>query len=904
MSRVDKTTEALQESERRLARAQAIAHVGDWEWELSTSAVYWSDELYRIYGFEPLEIAPDYSFLLQQMHPDSREKFLQAVETALQSENHLEMDYTIFRQDGSEAILHTTGQVFRDASGVPDRMAGVVQDVTEQRRAEMLLRASEDKCRTIFDQANDGILIADVEGKRFLEANRAICEMLGYSKKELLGMGIIDIHPEESLQAVQKTFERQMCGEISLAENIPVKRRDGTIFFADINATSVNMGGRSCALGIFRDITERRQAEEALKAQKKRLDESQRLAHIGSWEHNLATNQAFWSDELFRLFGLDPEKDSEDFDMFFSLVHPDDQPRLKRSIDETLRLHKPFSLEYRLNRKDGTSLIIHAQAELIPDSSGNLVLLSGTAQDITERKLAEEKIQKSEEYIRSILDNVDEGFIVVDRDFRIHTMNRAYCEQVGMPAYQILGRHCYEVSHKRSRPCYEEGEKCSVKAVFASGLPHTALHRHEDEEGNTVYVDTRAFPLRDSSGNVTMAIEAISDITEKCLLEEERLKVQKLEAIGTLAGGIAHDFNNLLQGVFGYLSLAKLASGDNQESIDALNEADKALQLAVKLTSQLLTFSKGGKPVKKPIDLREVIDNAVRFSLSGSSASCNIAEAEDLWLVEADEGQISQVIQNITLNAAQAMPNGGRIEIVARNIQPADPELPEGLKERRYVEVAIRDEGLGIQAKILGRIFDPYFTTKENGNGLGLATSYSIVKNHGGLIRVYSTPEQGTTFVIYLPASDAVHTYDQPKPETDEVDRSGRILVMDDEPMICNIAGALVRMLGHEVDFAMNGEEAVAKYQTAMQSGEPFDVVILDLTIRGGEGGTETVRKLEAIDPGVKAVISSGYSDNAVIANYRDYGFAAFLNKPYSVDGLRSVLHSILDTDCSGEKMA
>jgi len=1012
---------ALQESERRLSRSQALAHVGDWEWELATNAVHWSEELYRIYGFEPHEIAPDYSLIERQMHPDSKEEFLQAIDAALKGEKPFEMDYTFFRRDGSEAILHTAGQVFRDKFGAPVRMAGIVQDITERKRAEMQLLASENKCRTIFDKANDGILIVDTEDRAFVEANPAICAMLGCSREELLTMGVADIHQAEDLPAILKVFERLRRGEISLAENIPVKRQDGTLFFADINTAIVSMGEKSCMVGIFRDITERRRAEEELKAQKKRLAESQRIAKIGSFEHNLATNQAFWSDELFRLLGLDPEKDKEDFDLFFNRVHPDDQPLLQKAIEETLQSNKPFGIDYRFTLRDGGTKILRAIAELGPDSSGKMMLLSGTAQDITERKIAEdrlcekntmlqtlinaipdqvffkdlqgrymltnkameeafgldgeeligkttfdllspdaaehckksdakamrkgspvysdesytdrngetkfinvvkapirdnygdlkglvvvsrditerklteEKIQKNEEYIRNILDTVDEGFIVVDHNYRILTANRAYCESVGMHRDKVIGRHCFEVSHNRFSPCYEGGEECSVKEAFSSGTPQLAYHRHEDLDGNTIYVETKAFPILDASGTIIQAIETVNDITEKLLLEEERLKVQKLEAIGTLAGGIAHDFNNLLQGVFGYLSLAKMVPGQNEEAVAALEEAEKALHLSVKLTNQLLTFSKGGKPVKKTTDLQTVIDNAARFSLSGSSTLCSIAKGEGLWPIEADEGQITQVIQNIILNAVQAMPKGGRLEISTRNILTTDPELPEGLNAGRYVEIAIRDQGTGIQQKDLAKIFDPYFTTKEKGSGLGLATSYSIIKNHGGAIRVDSSPGEGTTFFIYLPTSELVYPQAPQKQEVKDPTRSGKILVMDDELMICEVATALLGMLGHEVDFAINGEETIAKYQAALKSEKPFDLVILDLTIRGGIGGTETLRKLSAIDPGVKAVVSSGYADNAVVSNYRDYGFSAFLNKPYSMDGLRNVLSAVLN---------
>jgi PAS domain S-box-containing protein len=892
MDETERPEETLRKNERRLSRAQAIAHVGDWEWELSTNAVHWSDELYRIYGYKPHEIAPDYGLILQQMHPDSKEEFLQAIDEALKGENPFEMDYTFFRKNGSEAILHTIGEVICDESGTPVRMVGVVLDITEQKRAEELLRESEDKFRSIFEEAMDGIMIADAETRRQLEANKSICRMLGYTREELLDLNIDTLHPNEALPAIRELFKKQLQGEISLAHKIPMRRKDGSVFYADINATSVILNGKQCLIGIFRDITERRQAEEKLKAQGKRLAESQRIAHIGSWEHNLATNQAFWSDELFRLLGLDPEKDSEDFDLFFSMVHPDDQPLLKKAIEETLQLHKPFNIDYRFVLKDGTTRILRAMAELIPDSSGNLVILSGTGQDITERHLAEEKIRESEQFIRNILNTVDEGFIVVDRDYRIISANRAYCEQVSLPSDKVVGEHCYKVSHQSERPCFEVGEKCAVREVFATGISHTVVHNHSDQDGEILFVETKAFPNKDESGTVVSVIETVRNITERHLLEAERLKTQKLEAIGTLAGGIAHDFNNLLQGVFGYVSMAKM-SGDKPAEISGLLEkAEQALSMSVNLTNQLLTFAKGGKPVIENTDLRPVIENAANFALSGSRCSCRLDIAQNLWSAEADAGQIGQVIQNIVLNASEAMPEGGSIDISATNVEVPEQSnilLPEGGK---FLKIVIQDIGAGIPEKDQPRIFDPYFTTKQKGSGLGLATSYSIIKNHRGTIEVQSKPDSGTAFTIHLPANERGNGENAHVP-CESTARKCRILVVDDETVILDVAQKMITVLGHDVALATDGESAVEKYRQAFASENPFDIVILDLTIRDGLGGEETLQILKEIDPNVKTVVSSGYSDSPIISNFQAYGFSAVLSKPYSLSALRACLDAL-----------
>jgi signal transduction histidine kinase/CheY-like chemotaxis protein len=442
--------------------------------------------------------------------------------------------------------------------------------------------------------------------------------------------------------------------------------------------------------------------------------------------------------------------------------------------------------------------------------------------------------------------------------------------------------------------CHEAGEECAARRVFETGEPSAALHKHPDSDGHILYVETKAYPIKDASGNVISVIETVNNITERHLLEEERLKTQKLESIGTLAGGIAHDFNNLLQGIFGYISMAKLTHDQREKSLAMLEQAEKALHQSVNLTSQLLTFSKGGKPVKKRMSLLPMIENAARFALSGSRSECRITCDPGLWQVEADEGQLGQVIQNIVLNADQAMPLGGSIEITVRNISTADAQRPRSLGARNHVLISIRDSGVGISEHYLTKIFDPYFTTKEKGSGLGLATSYSIIRNHDGLIEVTSAVGKGTTFLIYLPAVEPVAEQTRKGSAPATPIRSGRVLVMDDEQVVRDVIGELLRVLGHETAFAENGEAALTIYREAMASGRPFDIAILDLTIRGGMGGLETVGKLLEADPTAKAIVSSGYSDDAALSNYRALGFKAFLQKPYKIEELRATVSSLL----------
>jgi signal transduction histidine kinase/CheY-like chemotaxis protein len=388
--------------------------------------------------------------------------------------------------------------------------------------------------------------------------------------------------------------------------------------------------------------------------------------------------------------------------------------------------------------------------------------------------------------------------------------------------------------------------------------------------------------------------------TEKRQLEEEQIKNQKLESVGVLAGGIAHDFNNLLTAIVGNVTLAKRVTDSKSDAKVLLGDAEKACWRARDLTVQLLTFSKGGAPIRKSTRIEEIITDSASFSLHGSNVHCEMDVPTDLWTVDVDGAQISQVIQNIVINAVQAMPEGGRIRIEARNaghVKSADPRLVD-LGDGLYVRVTIGDEGEGISPATLEKIFDPYFTTKRKGSGLGLAIAYSIVRRHGGTITVDSTLDKGSEFSLYLPvAQEPSVPVDAARNGDSIVLGKKSILLMDDEPSILTLLTVLLESRGHSVCQARSGDEAVDLFRTARLSDTPIDLVILDLTIPGETGGRETMSRLMKIEPDVKGIVSSGYSGDPVMANYRDYGFRAVISKPYSLDELNELVNRILSED-------
>jgi len=384
----------------------------------------------------------------------------------------------------------------------------------------------------------------------------------------------------------------------------------------------------------------------------------------------------------------------------------------------------------------------------------------------------------------------------------------------------------------------------------------------------------------------------LEQIAERQRMEDELLKARKIKSVGVLAAGIAHDFNNLLTGILGYVSLAKVVAQTDAKVVAYLTAAEQACQRATALTQQLLTFAKGGAPVRHTVSLVELLKECVGFVLRGANVRGDIQIAADLWPVNVDAGQINQVIHNVVLNAMQAMPGGGTVQMRAENVILA-AGVPFPLPEGRYVKITVQDSGCGIPTKVLANIFDPYFTTKAEGSGLGLTTAYAIVIKHEGYITIASEVGVGTTVVIYLPASQKAPVSAPAHPHI-PLSGSGRILVVDDEAMVRNVLRQLLESLGYMVECVQDGTDAVAAYQRAQAAGQPFAVVILDYTIPGGMGGLETLTRLRAIDPQVTALISSGYANNPVLADWAYYGFDGVVVKPYTMAQLQEALHNVL----------
>jgi len=414
--------------------------------------------------------------------------------------------------------------------------------------------------------------------------------------------------------------------------------------------------------------------------------------------------------------------------------------------------------------------------------------------------------------------------------------------------------------------------------------------------------EAREYEARVVAGGDGEALVILRDLTDQKRLERELLKGHKLESIAVLAGGIAHDFNNLLTAILGNISLAAMSANEQDPRTKRLRDAEKACLRARNLTQQLLTFSKGGSPVKREVSIGALVTETVNFALTGSGVRCRYFIAETLWTAEVDEGQMSQVMSNLVINACQAMPQGGLLEIAAENVI-VDHRQSLPLPEGRYVKISVQDHGAGISPEDLPKVFDPFFSTKPGGSGLGLATAFSIVKRHNGYIIIESEPEVGTRVDMYLPALGAcVQTRHEDK--NDLMAGQGRILVMDDEELIRDLFAELLTHLGYRVDLAEDGAETLDAYVRARDAGEAYDAVIMDLTIPGGMGGKEAVKELLKIDAGARAIVASGYSNDPVLADFRKYGFCARITKPCRLEELTAVLSRVIATEADGGRDA
>jgi PAS domain S-box-containing protein len=511
----------------------------------------------------------------------------------------------------------------------------------------------------------------------------------------------------------------------------------------------------------------------------------------------------------------------------------------------------------------------------------------------------DQSLREQEAWLQTILTSIGDGVIATDADGRIRFLNQAAQGLTGWHNETAVGKELSEVFRveDEDQPGISDDPVRRVSQEQLSCATTASARLLTTKVGAKTTIEYGAGPIRGADGGVNGVVVVARDITERRLFEHDLKLAHKLDSIGSLAGGIAHDFNNLLTTILGNASYVADELGEGHELFEAITGIVESGRLARSLTQQLLTFAQGGEPLRKPHDLRPLVRSAARFATGGKPVNCVFEFAEDLYGVEVDQGQMTQVVSNLVLNAVQTMVDGGTIRLALTNVD-VDEGQHGGLSQGQYVRLTVSDEGEGIPRDQLAKVFEPYFSTKPQGSGLGLAIVYSVVKRHAGRVDVESAVGQGTTFSVFLPRTTAAVVPTE-QAEVPAPCGQARVLIMDDQGLILDLATRVLKRLGYQATVARDGRKAIELYREAHLSGRPFDVVILDLTVAGGMGGVDAVAELVKIDPQVKAIASSGYATDPVMAKPKEYGFVGILPKPYSIRLVGQVLAEVVGVDKS-----
>jgi PAS domain S-box-containing protein len=549
-------------------------------------------------------------------------------------------------------------------------------------------------------------------------------------------------------------------------------------------------------------------------------------------------------------------------------------------------------------RKDGRQIYVSLMISPVKDSSGNIVGASTIARDITCRRAEEETIKEREERFSAIFESAYSGIALTDQEGKIIFANQRMADVFGWTIDELIGTDYLDHIHESEKIVADKNERLVISGEV--DCINTARH-YIRKDGSDFWGYISGRRLQHPGGRLYGLVGIITDITGHKQCEDEQLKIKNLESISILAGGIAHDFNNLLQAIIGNISLAKMYASPGDKIYARLSDAEIAVEKARELSYRLLTFAKGGEPVKRVYSMSGLIERTVGSALRGSNVNIAFDIPPDLSPVEIDMEQIKQVFTSLTINAREAMPEGGVLRVYTENVSvPAGGNETLGLEEGDYIMIAFEDQGTGIQEQNLHRIFDPYFTTKgvgaEKGKGMGLAVCHSIIKKHRGAITCKSKEKLGTTIKIYLPASGKKQGEGM-LVEKGLAAGTGKILIMDDERHIRGVVGDMLAQFGYEVELAQNGEEALDLYKKALEKARPFAAVILDLTVKNGMGGEAALMKLKEIDPNIKAIVSSGHTDAPIMKNFRKYGFINAIAKPYRINQLHELLTRMLRAD-------
>ncbi len=734
------------------------------------------------------------------------------------------------------------------------------------------------------ESSSDAIGMSTPEGRHYYQ-NAMFTSLFGDIGSDARTMYVNKNIAETVFQTIRNGGE--WTGEVEMYD------RDGNIRSILLRAYAMHdsQGGLSSVTGIHTDITERKKVERDLREKERKyrqtamfldslFDVIPDVIGVQDAHHNIIR----YNKAGYRFLGKTYEEvaGKKCYELIGRSVPCETcATSIAYNTRQTAHVEKYFP---------DLDIYLDVYAYPILDDHGEISMVIEHLHDNTARKKAEKSTESEKERLAVTLRSIGDGVITTDTAGNVQLMNKVAERLTGWSQAQADGKPIGEVFQIINELSREQCEN-PVQKVLDTGevielANHTLLIARQGTE--RIIADSGA-PIKDASGTTIGVVLVFRDITEKQKLIDAAQKNQKLEALGVLAAGIAHDFNNLLGGVFGYIDLTKQELEDAGFSLHYLDDAVNVIGRARGLTSQLLTFAKGATPVIKAENISSVTRDAVQFALSGSNISAHFSFDENLSPALFDTNQIAQVIDNLVINAIHAMPKGGGIYIYGNGVtiaHGAHPELPAG----EYVRITVQDCGIGMPKDVVANIFDPFFTTKSRGSGLGLATSYSILKKHGGTIDVESTPGKGTSFHLYIPAAQKVQHVEAQNTSALHRVHDKRILIMDDDVVMQRVLEKMLQKFGYIVETSSTGEEALGMYEEEKTKGAPFDACILDLTVSGGMGGKETVEKLRKRGATLPVFVASGYASEEIMTQPQRFGFTASLSKPFKMSELSTML--------------
>ncbi len=810
--------------------------------------------------------------------------------------NKLDTPLSLDRPSDTDKKADELDQVVNSFNEMSSNLAGsyasLNEEIAERKKAEETLLKNNTLLSEAERMASVGSWQWDIISNEFIFSAQWQ-QNLGVTKSILSMDDLMHIAYPDDTEAINKAFQDVLNGvqpKYDIEHRI-IRQDNGEVRFVRAIgevAERSESGEPLKMFGFAQDITERKRAEKDLQESEENLRLIYNTAGDVLFQLQVEPDNRFRFLSVNKAFltatGLTEEQilGKTTAEVIPEQSHSLVLRKYIEAIQEKRMVTWEETTEYPSGRKVGAVAVTPAF-----DPDGNCTHLIGSVHDITERKKAEEELKVRHSLLVGVMEGTTDAVFVKDVEGRYIIINEATSRAMGKSVNEIIGKTDMAIFSTDAGQQLMEIDK----KIMSEGKTQSVEEYTMSGNVKRLWQTTKGV-YRDAEGKATGIFGVARDITERRQLEEERQKAHKLESIGILAGGIAHDFNNLLAAIRNNVYLSKILSDRESEVYENMESTEKILHRATNLTQQLLTFAKGGTPVKKISSIIELIKESAEFVMRGSNVKCEYNVADNIWPVEVDEGQMNQVIHNLILNGVQSMPKGGTIRISTENSNlTSEAAIP--LQEGKYVKIVIQDEGIGIAEEDLKNVFDPYFTTKEMGRGLGLSTTYSIINNHGGHISVESIIGTGTTFTIYLPASEKQFE-EIKKIEDISIAGKGKVLIMDDEEVIRTSVEKLLTYSGYEIECAEDGDEAIARYKKAMEASKPFDAVMLDLTVRGGMGGKEAVKKLREIDPNVKAIVASGYSNDPVLANFKEYGFVGVFAKHDETEELGKTLHRVI----------